>query len=71
MLIVHVHIQVKPDHAEVFKAASVKNATKQRARAGHRCALTCYSRTTIPPGSCWWRSIAHRTPPGAQANAAL
>lgn len=28
MLVVHVHVQVKPDQVEAFKAATVRNATQ-------------------------------------------
>ena len=34
MLIVHVHIQVKPDQVEAFKAASVENARNSRQEPG-------------------------------------
>ncbi|WP_169972937.1 putative quinol monooxygenase [Tautonia rosea] len=34
MLIVHVHIQVKPDQVEAFKAASVENARNSRREPG-------------------------------------
>jgi quinol monooxygenase YgiN len=34
MLIIHVHIRVKPEHAEAFKAATVANASASAREAG-------------------------------------
>lgn len=34
MLIIHVHIQVKPEYVEAFKAATVANASASRREAG-------------------------------------
>ena len=38
MLIVHVHVKVKPDCIEAFKAATMENARREPERAGH-CAF--------------------------------
>ena len=37
MLIVHVHVQVKPDNIEDFMAASLENASQSRLEPGIAC----------------------------------
>ena len=69
MLIVHVHIRVKPDRVEAFKAACIensRNSLKSRASRGSMCSNS----RTIPPSSCWLRSTERPTRPPAHKQTA-
>jgi len=51
MLIVHVHVQVKPECVEAFKAATLANARPACRNPGSPVSMSA-SRPTIPRGSC-------------------
>lgn len=60
MLVVHIHIHVKPEFVEAFREATLVNARHSIEEPGiARFDFT--SRPTTPIGSSWSRSIAVRT----------
>ena len=51
MLVVHVHVHVKPEFVERFREATVENARQSLSRARHR-ALRCFGAGVRPGAFC-------------------
>ena len=69
MLIVHVHVQVKPESVEEFRQATLENARASVQEPGIARFDVVHSRTT-PRASCWSRSIATPEAPAAHKETA-
>ena len=71
MLIVHVHIQVKPDQVEAFKAACVENSRNSLQEPGI-ARFDVLQQQDDPTRFLLVESLPHgRSPGGAQADGAL
>jgi quinol monooxygenase YgiN len=60
MLIVHVHVHVKPERVADFIQASVENASNSIQEPGIE-RFDVLQQNEIRIVLCWWRSIAMRT----------
>ena len=66
MLIVHVHVHVKPDQVEAFTAATIENARNSVQEPGI-ARFDIISKKMIRDVLSWLKSIARRkTPPGTR-----
>ena len=65
MLIVHVHVKVKPDHVEAFLAATLANAQASRNESGI-ARFDVLQQSDDP--TCFLLSEAYRTPEAPEAH---
>ena len=70
MLIVHVHIKVKPDQVDAFRAACVENSRNSLLEPGI-AVFDVLQQQDDPTSSCSSRAIAPGRPGGSQADGAL
>jgi len=62
MLIVHVHVHVKADCVEAFRAATIENARESVKEPGI-ARFDVVQQADDPTALCWWKFIAPPTHP--------